>query len=160
MEIAVPLRLTGKSPPPVRYSHPDADQNCDISPSPKPRLLIVEDEFLVAMTLENDLTEAGYEIAGVTGSADEAVELAQSTRPAFIVMDIRLAGARDGIDAALQIFSETGIRCLFATANADNHSIERAKPANPLGWLQKPYHSAALISAVRDSLAKLVRTKE
>jgi len=119
---------------------------------PRARILVVEDDFLVAVEIEAALSDAGFEVAGVTASADEAVELAQSQRPALVVMDVRLAGERDGIHAAVEIFRRLGIRCIFATAHYDQHSLERAKPALPLGWLQKPYSMVSLVNAVRRAL--------
>ena len=61
-----------------------------------------------------------------------------SQRPALCVMDIRLAGSRDGIEAAIEIFMAHGIRCIFATAHADPEARVRAEKAVPHGWLQKP----------------------
>src|ERR1700742_3592149 len=66
-----------------------------------PRLLIVEDDYLVAMQVEEALTEAGFEVAGLAASADEALALAAAERPILVVMDVRLSGHRDGIDTAL-----------------------------------------------------------
>jgi CheY-like chemotaxis protein len=82
------------------------------------RVLLIEDDFLVANQIEAALIDAGFEIAGVGSSADEAIELASSLRPTLCVMDIRLAGGRDGIEAAIEIFKAHGIRCTFATAHA------------------------------------------
>jgi DNA-binding NarL/FixJ family response regulator len=122
---------------------------------PPARILVVEDDFLVAAEIEIALSDAGFDVAGVAASADEAVELAQSQRPALVVMDVRLAGERDGIHAAVEIFRKLGIRCIFATAFYDQHSLERAKPAMPLGWLQKPYSMASLVDAVCRALKEL-----
>ena len=119
------------------------------------RILLVEDDFLVAMTMESDLAEGNYEIAGIANSADAAVSLAKKTRPDLVVMDIRLVGPRDGVDAALEIFAATGIRCLFATANADSQARARAASAQPLGWLQKPYGREALLSALAGAVQML-----
>jgi DNA-binding NarL/FixJ family response regulator len=116
------------------------------------RILVVEDDFLVAMQVETALAEAGFALAGIAVSAEEAVELAASQRPAVVVMDIRLAGKRDGIDAALELFQDHGIRCIFATAHHDQDARRRAKPATPLGWLQKPYTMASLIRMIRQAL--------
>jgi len=80
------------------------------------RILLIEDDFLVATQIEAALIDAGFAIAGVGSSADEAIELASSRRPVLCVMDIRLAGSRDGIEAAIEIFKAHGIRCIFATA--------------------------------------------
>jgi len=122
---------------------------------PPSRILVVEDDFLVATEIEIALSDAGFDVAGVAASADEAVELAESQKPALILMDVRLAGERDGIHAAVEIFRRLRIRCLFATAHYDQDSLERAKPAMPLGWLRKPYSMASLVKAVRGALSEL-----
>src|SRR5260370_21893954 len=75
---------------------------------PPARILVVEDDFLVAAEIEIALSDAGFDVAGVAASADEAVELAQSRRPALVVMDVRLAGQRDGIDSPVEIFRQLG----------------------------------------------------
>ena len=117
--------------------------------------MVVEDDFLVAMQMESALTEAGFEVAGVAASGEDAIELAISERPRLVVMDIRLAGDRDGIDTALQLFAELGIRCIFATAHQDEQARKRAAPAAPLGWLQKPYTMTSLVGMVRQALNEL-----
>jgi DNA-binding NarL/FixJ family response regulator len=122
---------------------------------PPTRILVVEDDFLVAAEIEIALSDAGFDVAGVAASADEAVELAQSQRPALVVMDVRLAGERDGIHAAEEIFWKLGIRCIFATAHSDQHLLERAQTTMPLGWLQKPYSMVSLVNAVRHALKEL-----
>ena len=81
--------------------------------------------------------------------------MALTEQPDLIIMDIRLIGERDGIDAAMEIFTKTGIRCLFATAHGDAQSKSRATAASPLGWLQKPYGRASLIDAVRQAVEQL-----
>ncbi|HEY7978941.1 MAG TPA: response regulator [Rhizomicrobium sp.] len=121
----------------------------------QPRILVVEDEYLVAMMVENDLDEAGFNIVGIANSADRAVAMALTEEPDFIIMDIRLIGERDGIEAALEIFAKTAIRCLFATAHGDVQSKTRAAAASPLGWLQKPYGRAALVAAARQAVEQL-----
>jgi two-component system, response regulator PdtaR len=125
---------------------------------PPARILIVEDDFLVANEIEIALSDAGFDIAGVAASADEAVELAASQTPALVVMDVRLAGERDGIHAAMEIFQKHGIRCIFATAYYDHHLLERAGPAMPFGWLQKPYSMVSLVNAVRRAVKELDRS--
>jgi DNA-binding NarL/FixJ family response regulator len=119
------------------------------------RVLVVEDDFLVATQMEAALTDAGFEIAGVAASADEAIALAASEQPVLCVMDIRLAGARDGIEAAIEIFNTFGIRSIFATAHADPGVRMRAETAVPLGWLQKPFSMASLVETVRTALHAL-----
>ena len=116
---------------------------------------MVEDEFLIAAAVETDLTDGGFKVVAVANTADDAVRLACETRPDLIIMDIRLVGVRDGVDAALEIFAETGIRCVFATAHADAQCKAKAVAASPLGWLQKPYGREALIGAVENALEAL-----
>ena len=127
---------------------------------PPARILIVEDDFLVANEVEIALSDAGFDIVGVAAAAAEAVELAESQKPALVVMDVRLAGERDGIHAALEIFRTLGIRCIFATAYYDQYLLERARPAMPLGWLQKPYSMPSLVNAVRRAVTELDRNHE
>ena len=123
--------------------------------APSPCILLVEDDFLVGMEAETGLEEAGYSVAGVAATAEEAVELARARRPALVVMDIRLAGDRDGIDAALEIFRLLGIRSLFASAHVDAQVRARAEPAKPLGWVAKPYRVGTLLKAVDEALGEI-----
>jgi two-component system, response regulator PdtaR len=129
----------------------------DKQAEPAIRILVVEDNFVVATGIEGALSEAGFDVVGVAISADEAVALAESHKPYLIVMDVRLAGERDGINAAVEIFQKLGIRCVFATAHYDEQSLERAKQAMPLGWLRKPYAMVSLVNAVRGALNELGR---
>ncbi|HEX9947649.1 MAG TPA: response regulator [Allosphingosinicella sp.] len=117
-----------------------------------PCILLVEDDFLVGMEMETGLEEAGYEVAGIAATAEEAVALAAERRPVLVVMDIRLASARDGVDAALEIFRTLGIRSLFASAHGDAQVRARAEPARPLGWVAKPYRVETLLKAVEEAL--------
>ena len=118
-------------------------------------ILVVEDDFLVAMQIEAALTEAGFVLSGTAASGEEALAMVAAIRPALVLMDIRLAGQMDGVDAALALFRDYGIRCIFATAHHDPDVRRRAAPAEPLGWLQKPYTMPAMLEAVRHGLADL-----
>jgi two-component system, response regulator PdtaR len=119
------------------------------------RILVVEDDHIVSMEIEHVLLNAGFAVIGIAVSADEAVRMARDQRPDLAVMDIRLIGQRDGVDAAIDIFNQTGIRCIFATAHSDLGTKMKAQPAHPLGWLSKPYTPRALVMAVRDALSGL-----
>ena len=111
-------------------------------------VLIVEDEFFVALDLETTLQNAGFEVVGVANNALDAVRLAEAHKPSLIVMDVRLAGERDGIEAAIEIFERFGIRSIFASAHHDAGTMARATRANAAGWLAKPYSSESLLAAV------------
>ena len=119
---------------------------------PRRCILLVEDDFLVGMEMETGLQEAGYDVAGIAVTAEEAVELAGRHRPDLIVMDIRLAGERDGVDAALEIHRTLGIRSLFASAHGDARIRARAEPARPFGWVAKPYRVETLLKAIGEAL--------
>ncbi len=124
-------------------------------PAERPRILLVEDDFLVSMELEEGLREAGCRVTGIASSAEQAVAMAEADRPALVVMDIRLVGARDGVDAALEIHRRLGIRSIFASAHGDAQVRARAEPAQPLAWVAKPYRVETLLKAVEEALAGL-----
>jgi two-component system, response regulator PdtaR len=118
------------------------------------RILVVEDDWFAGMDMEAALNHAGYDVLGVVMSSEEAIEAAGENRPDLILMDVRLVGARDGVDAALEIGRRFGIRCLFVTAFVDPALRSRAEPARPIGWLTKPISGESLVAAVRDALAR------
>ena len=99
--------------------------------------------------MEAALTEAGFEVIGVLRTGEEALQTAGTDRPDLAIVDIRLAGDRDGVDTAIELFQSHGIRCIFASAYSDQEARRRAEVADPLGWLQKPYTMQALTDMVR-----------
>jgi DNA-binding NarL/FixJ family response regulator len=119
----------------------------------KPSVLIVEDDFLVATDVEHALKDAGYKVVGVAVTASDAIALAKKVRPTVAVVDVRLAGQRDGIDAALVLFRDHNIRCFFATAHTDETTRARAANASPLGWIAKPYDPQGLVEALKKALS-------
>jgi DNA-binding NarL/FixJ family response regulator len=150
-QLASPLERDRNAPPPAEEPRRTEDKQGSR------RVLVVEDDFLIAMQTEIALTSAGFEVVGPATTAEEAVALAGETQPTLAVMDIRLASARDGIDAARQLYQDFAIRCIFATAHDDAHTRGRAEPYAPLGWLPKPYTMASLIAVVAEALAMLRR---
>ena len=123
--------------------------------APPGRILIVEDDYFVALESEAALLEAGHEVVAAVTTGEEALEVAGRTRPELVVMDIRLAGTLDGIDTAAELLRRHGLRCLFASAHADPGTRARAEAARPLGWLTKPYTGHALVAAVATALTAL-----
>jgi two-component system, response regulator PdtaR len=138
-----------------RYFAPAADGAVSGGADETARILIVEDDILIASQMEAALAHDGFEIAGVASTGKEAFQLAEAESPTLVVMDIRLAGDRDGIDTALELFRLHGVRCIFASAHSDDDTRRRAAPAAPLGWLQKPYTMASLTAMVRAALKEL-----
>jgi DNA-binding NtrC family response regulator len=138
---------------PIPFS-PD-ERAVGAAPERTPRILIVEDEYLVANEVEAALADAGFEIAGIAASAAEALRLARLEKPSLAIVDIRLIGPRDGIEAAIEMAQILGIRSVFTTAHSDPAMRARAAPAAPLGWLPKPYRMEQLIATVRRALKDL-----
>lgn len=120
-----------------------------------PRILVVEDDYFVATDIEGGLRAAGMQVLGPVPTAEEALALARQERPDLVLMDIRLAGVKDGIEAALEIYRELGIRCIFASAHVEPPYRQRAAAAEPLGWVQKPYTISTVVSAVKQALPAL-----
>jgi two-component system, response regulator PdtaR len=134
-------------PFPVFAPH-DSDASHDQSRKSH-RILIIEDDLLIASQIEAALTEAGFDVIGVLTTGEEALQKAEAERPDLAIVDIRLAGDRDGVDTAVELFRSHGIRCIFASAYSDQEARRRAEVAAPLGWLQKPYTMKALTDIVR-----------
>lgn len=113
------------------------------------RVLIVEDEYFIALAIENAVEDAGLQVVGVAATAEQAIGMAEAGHPDIVLMDIRLAGARDGIDAAVEIRDRFGIPSIFATAQADPATRRRAEQAaHPVGWLLKPFTSSEVVAAI------------
>src|SRR5689334_14915874 len=93
------------------------------------KVLVVEDDFLVSTDLEAALTDAGFTVTGVATTSAEAIAFARSNTPDVAIMDVRLAHGSDGVEAALQLYSELNLRCIFATAHHDASTRLRAQAA-------------------------------
>lgn len=119
------------------------------------KILIVEDQYFVAIDSEMTLRSAGFECVGLATHAEQALALARETHPDLILMDIRLAGRTDGVRVATDIYRELGIRSIFASGHADAIIRNEAQDAEPLGWLDKPYSAAQLVDAVQAALVQL-----
>jgi two-component system, response regulator PdtaR len=149
----VPVRLwLAAGPGPDGGDQPEHLQAGTKSAARALRVLIVEDEFYIALDIEETLTALGHSSVGIAASAAQAIGIAERERPDVILMDVRLAGKRDGIDAAGEIMSHLGIRSIFVTANTDPHTRERAAAVNPAGFLEKPLTPQRL-QAVLDALS-------
>jgi len=112
------------------------------------RVLIVEDEALIAEELRDRLTRSGATVVGVTDTAESAVEMAVHSRPDVVLMDVRLRGERDGIDAAKAIRRTMDVAIIYLTAHSDVPTITRAKNTGPYGYLIKPLIGGQLGVAV------------
>jgi PAS domain S-box-containing protein len=120
----------------------------------KVRVLIVEDEALVARDLQSGLKAMGYDVPSVASSGEEAVVKVEKDKADIVLMDIRLEGRMDGIEAASLINSRFGVPVIFVTAYSEQHMLERAKVVEPFGYILKPYQDRDLRIAIEMALYK------
>ncbi len=118
------------------------------------KILIVEDESIIAMTIEQALTGLGFDIAGIASTGEKAIELAEKRWPDLILMDIRLAGEMDGIEAAGQIRARFGLPIIFLTSHSDDAILKRARVTEPHGYILKPFEERELHIAIEMALYK------
>ena len=117
------------------------------------RLLIVEDEIILAMDLRNRLTDLGYSVVSIADTGPAAITAAEQYRPDCILMDIRLSGDMDGIDAALEIRRHHDIPMIFMSAYGNEETQQRAAAAEPAGFLSKLTDNLDLSVAIETALA-------
>ena len=118
----------------------------------KLRILVVEDEALVAADLEERLSQLGYEVCGVVDTAEQAIERAAALSPDLVLMDIHLLGEKDGIEAAADIRLARDIAVVFVTAHADDATLKRAGLAEPFGYVLKPFDERELKATIEMAL--------
>lgn len=121
---------------------------------PKIRLLIVEDEGLVARDIENMAERAGYEVCGVATTGEQALSLAATLRPDLTLVNIILKGPVDGIETAQKLWNEMDIPSIYVTAYADELTLLRAKETNPFGYILKPFDERELRVNIEMALFK------
>lgn len=121
----------------------------------KPRILIVEDEAVVAENMEKVITDFGYEVVGRAASADGAVNAAIELKPDLILMDIVLLGEKTGIDASYEIKEKIDVPIIFLTAYSNLELIDRAKSAEPCAYIVKPFQDRQLFATIEMALYKI-----
>lgn len=119
---------------------------------PASRIVIVEDEAVLALNLERQLRELGYDVRGVAADSKEALELVARERPDLLLMDIRIQGSLDGIETAREVQQRHDVAVVYLTAHSDPTTIERAQATGPLGYLLKPFKKPDLQNVVRIAL--------
>src|SRR5882672_7073355 len=112
------------------------------------RALIIEDESLIAEDLEERLSGLGFSVIASVGSAEEGVAIALRERPELILMDIRLSGEKDGVQAAEEIRRQLDVSIVFLTAYSDTLTVERARGTDHDGFILKPFQGRELQSTI------------
>ncbi|MCX6138033.1 MAG: response regulator, partial [Ignavibacteriales bacterium] len=129
------------------------------------RILIVEDEGIVAKDIRRFVEQLGYSMAGYASTGEEALSAMRQSQPDLILLDIGLRGSIDGVETARRIHESFDTPIIFLTAYSDHATLQRAKETNPFGYLLKPFEERELYSAVemarhRYSLEKALRVSE
>jgi CheY-like chemotaxis protein len=124
------------------------------------RVLIVEDEAIIALEMEARLNTMGYEVINCVASGEEALEIVNATPPDVILMDINIQGKLDGVMLAKTIREHYAIPCVFLTAYSDDLTIKRAAGSNPLGYLTKPFSDREVHAAIQIGLYREEKERE
>ena len=112
------------------------------------RILVVEDQRLIAADIENTLKKLGYVVVGNVSSGEDAISTSDQVRPELVLMDVRLRGEMDGIQAAEIIRDRFNVPVVYLTAYADEETILRAKKTTPFGYLVKPFNERELRATI------------
>ncbi len=123
-----------------------------MEPKSSHKILVVEDEGLIAHDIASRLEALGHQVVGTASTAEEAIEKASEAE--IVLMDIRLDGRADGVDAAMAIRERYHVPVVFLTAHADRSTLERAKEASPFGYIVKPVAHASLNTSIEIAMYK------
>ncbi len=121
---------------------------------PRPAILIVEDEALIASYIQEVLEESGFAIVGVASSGIEALTLAAESLPDLALVDIKLAGPMDGIEVVRELRRRFNVPSIFLSGVADPAVMERARQVPALGFLEKPFRPSQVFNALQRALAR------
>jgi DNA-binding NarL/FixJ family response regulator len=113
------------------------------------RVLIVEDDALIAMHLAMLIAEFGHEVCGTAATASQAIDLAALHNPDVVLMDIRLARGSSGVDAAREIHARQALRCIFLSGNLDEGTRSALQPFEPIDFVGKPVLPVVLQRALK-----------
>jgi DNA-binding LytR/AlgR family response regulator len=126
--------------------------------SDKIRILIVEDDMIIAANISLQLSKLGYEVTGIESRGEDAINHARENHPDIILMDVNLKGKIDGIETAKSIQKILDIPLIYLTANADENSFQRAKETHPYAFISKPFNKLNLertIALVVEKIAEV-----
>jgi class 3 adenylate cyclase/CheY-like chemotaxis protein len=120
----------------------------------KVKILIAEDEKIIALDIKKTLQRLGYNVLGMVNNGPQALNFLQTTRPDLILMDIMLKGELSGIETASIINQEYGVPFVYLTALTDDETLNKAKITEPFGYVVKPFNERGLHSAIEMALYK------
>ncbi|MEB3211970.1 MAG: response regulator [Leptolyngbyaceae bacterium] len=118
------------------------------------KILIAEDERIIAWNIQEVLQVTGHQVISSVSTAEEAIAIASQEQPDLVLMDIRLGGELDGIAAAEEIYTSYGIPSIYLTAHADDYTVERAVASAPFGYVLKPFKRNELLLAIKVAIKR------
>lgn len=122
--------------------------------SPEPRALIIEDETLIAEELKERLARLGFCVIAAVDTAEEGIAIATRERPDLVLMDIRLKGEKDGVQAAKEIRQQVDVPIVYVTAYSDQRTVAGAKSTEHDGYILKPFHRRDLQSTIEVAMQR------
>lgn len=122
----------------------------------KAKILVVEDEWIIANDVKDSLISMGYMVSGIAASSDEALERVEECRPDLVLMDIVLKGQKNGIETVKDIRARYDIPVIYLTAYDNQYLIDQAKTTDNHGYLLKPFKDRELHIAIEMALARRV----
>lgn len=125
----------------------------------KVKILVVEDEPLVASDISNQLRDVGFDVVGIAGNGQIALQMLSANLPDAALLDISLGGEPDGIEVAHEINKLYGIPFVFLTSHADRGTIERVKETRPAGYLLKPFDENDLLTSLEIAVFNHMNSK-
>jgi DNA-binding LytR/AlgR family response regulator len=123
------------------------------------KILVVEDEMIIAAKIAMQLTNLGYEVTGILPRGEEAISQLEDNRPDIILLDINLKGKIDGIETAKKIHLVADIPIIYLTANTDEATFNRAKPTRPYAFISKPFKQLDLQRAIELTISRLAENE-
>jgi DNA-binding LytR/AlgR family response regulator len=124
------------------------------------KILMVEDDMIIAADISMQLTKLGYEVIGISTRAEDALKTLESNRPDIILMDIVLTGKMNGIEAARIVLEKFQVPVIFLTSNADDASFQQALEAKPYAFVAKPFQKSHLERTIRLALQRIAVEQE
>lgn len=127
---------------------------------PSGTILVVEDERIVARDLQQRLKKLGFSVPDIASSGEEALRMAEQFRPQLILMDIKLKGSVDGLEAARRIGERLGIPVMFLSAYDDEETRGASRMLNPVDYLSKPFEDQRLFAAINGFFSRSAGTRK
>lgn len=124
------------------------------------KILVVEDDSIIALTIQGRLKQFGYEVVGRASTGEDAIKKVKELQPDLVLMDIHIKGPIDGIQTAETVYGFYNVPVVYLTAYSDEKTLERAQKTSPFGYVVKPFNDETLRTTIKMALLKSRSDKE